>query len=411
MGEEPSGPGILAGLRVVELSAFVAAPLAGMTLAALGADVIRIDRPEGGLDFHRWPVTRDGQSLYWTGLNKGKRSVAIDLTTPRGRDLATRLICAPGAGAGIVLTNLAGGWMSYQALSAQRADLIMVSILGNPDGSSAVDYTVNAATGFPFLTGPEDWDAPVNHVLPAWDGMTGFLAATGILAAERYRSRTGRGQLIRLALTDVAMSMVGHLGLLAEVQVEDRDRERIGNHLYGAFGRDFLTRDGRRLMVVALTAKQWEALCAATSLAPAFSAAGKTLGLELRREGDRYLAREALAAVLEPWISGRSLVEVGAAFDAHGVCWGRYQTVRELVETDPRCSTANPMFAEVYQRGVGTYLMPGSPLDFSDTARLPPQPAPALGEHSAEVLSEVLGLAQQDLARLTEAGIIGSRLG
>jgi len=178
---------ILAGLRVVELSAFVAAPLGGATLAALGADVIRVDPPGGGIDIDRWPLHR-GRSLYWAGLNQGKRSVTIDTRTEAGQRQVSRLIAAPGEGGGIVLTNLpVRGWNSYSELAKLRPDLIMVVITGDRDGGTAVDYTVNAAVGFPWLTGPEDGDGPVNHVLPAWDGMTGFLAAFAILAAERHR--------------------------------------------------------------------------------------------------------------------------------------------------------------------------------------------------------------------------------
>ena len=98
--------GILAGLRIVEGSAFIAAPLGGMTLAQLGADVIRFDDIKGGLDSDRWPITKDGRSIYWAGLNKGKRSIAVDLRNPRGRELLTALITAPGEGAGIFTTNM-----------------------------------------------------------------------------------------------------------------------------------------------------------------------------------------------------------------------------------------------------------------------------------------------------------------
>ena len=109
--------GILAGLRIVEGSAFIAAPLGGMTLAQLGADVIRFDDIKGGLDNDRWPVTKDGRSIYWAGLNKGKRSIAVDLRNPRGRELLTALITAPGEGAGIFTTNMpARGWLSYEEL-------------------------------------------------------------------------------------------------------------------------------------------------------------------------------------------------------------------------------------------------------------------------------------------------------
>src|ERR1700737_830203 len=113
--------GILEGLRIVEGSAFVAAPLGGMTLAQLGAEVIRFDQIGGGLDYHRWPLAADGQSLFWTGLNKGKRSIQIDLGRPQGRDLATALITAAGAEAGIFLTNFPmRGWLEYETLAKRR---------------------------------------------------------------------------------------------------------------------------------------------------------------------------------------------------------------------------------------------------------------------------------------------------
>jgi len=162
---------VLAGLRVVEGSAFVAAPLGGMTLAQLGADVIRFDPIGGGLDYHRWPIARDtSHSLFWDGLNKGKRSIAVNIRSARGQELLTALICAPGADAGVFSTNFpARGWLSYEQLRTHRDDLIMVNLLGRRDGGSEVDYTVNPQLGFPQITGPIDGREPVNHVFPARD--------------------------------------------------------------------------------------------------------------------------------------------------------------------------------------------------------------------------------------------------
>jgi len=211
--------GILSGLALVEGSAFVAAPLGGMTLAQLGADVIRFDQIGGGLDYQRWPLAADGQSLFWAGLNKGKRSILADLRSPEGRELVSSLVAATG----ILLTNFpARGWLDYDSLCERREDLVMVALAGNPDGSSEVDYTVNPATGFPWATGPRNLAEPLNSVLPAWDVAMGTLAAVGLLAAERRRTHTGEGELVRLALSDVAFAMVGNLGehteqILAEV--------------------------------------------------------------------------------------------------------------------------------------------------------------------------------------------------
>ncbi len=250
------GAGILSGLRIVEISAFVAAPLGGATLAAMGADVIRVDPPGGGVDIGRWPLHR-GRSLYWAGLNQGKRSVTIDVRHPPGQEKVAKLITAPGDGGGIFLTNLpVSGWNSFDELKKLRGDLIMVVVTGNRDGSAAVDYTVNAALGFPFVTGPEGHDGPVNHVLSAWDAMTGFLASTAILAAERHRRLTGKGQLVELSLSDVGLAVAGHLGLIGEAVLEDEPRGRFGNHVYGTLGRDFVTRDERRVIALALTPRQ-----------------------------------------------------------------------------------------------------------------------------------------------------------
>jgi 2-methylfumaryl-CoA isomerase len=399
--------GILDGMRVIEGSAFVAAPLGGMTLAQLGADVIRFDPIGGGLDRSRWPVTDDGESLFWAGLNKGKRSVQVDLRSSRGQELLSALVAAPGDDAGFFLTNFpTRGWLAYDALRAQRDDLIMVSISGNHDQSSAVDYTVNPATGFPWATGPRNLAVPFNHLLPAWDAITGTLAATALLAAERHRARTGAGQLVRLALSDVAFAMVGNLGKIAEVQITGHERQKDGNYLYGAFGRDFLTKEGRRIMIVALTLRQWRSLVDATELHEAFATLETMMDVDLSEEGDRFTAREVIGGVLKPWTVSRTLDEIREVFDAHGVCWGPYQTFRELVEEDPRCSPANPMFASVQQPGIGEYLMPGSPLDFGDVERLPVRRAPMLGEHTDEVLCELLGLAEHEVARLHDEGVV-----
>ena len=384
----PADSPILAGLRVVELSAFVAAPLGGATLAALGADVIRVDPPGGGIDIDRWPLHR-GRSLYWAGLNQGKRSVTIDTRTEVGQRQVAGLIAAPGEGGGIVLTNLpVKGWSSYVELSKLRRDLIMVVITGDRDGGTAVDYTVNAALGFPRLTGPEDHDGPVNHVLPAWDGMTGFLAALAILAAERHRRLHGEGQLVELSLSDVGLAVAGHLGLIGEAMLEAQPRGRFGNDVYGTFGRDFGTRDRRRVMVLALTVHQWASLGEATGLARDFVALEARVGADFRKEGDRWVHRASLCEMLAEWMAERDLAEVGEAFEKHGVLWGPYQTFKQLVTEDPRASTANPMFAEVEHPGLGSILTAGSPLRFSAAAPVPPRPAPALGEHTEEVLRE-----------------------
>jgi 2-methylfumaryl-CoA isomerase len=403
-----SACGILDGMRIIEAAAFVAAPLGGMTLAQMGADVIRIDALAGGLDYRRWPVTADGVSLFWNGLNKSKRSVALDLKSAQGREIATALITAPGDDSGMLITNFPPrGWLDFEKLRAQRSDLIQLTLQGDRDGGSAVDYTVNARLGLPFITGPADSDAVVNHVLPAWDLITGQMVSVGLLAAERHRGRHGQGQHVKLSLEDVGLAVMGHLGFIAEAQL-GQERGRYGNELFGTFGRDFLTADGERVMVVGLTGKQWAAICDAMEINEDMAQLGRRLGLDLTLEGDRFRARADIAQVVGAWVAARSLSDVAAALDRHAACWSRYQTIGQMVRYDPACSEANPMFATIDQPGVGKILASGSPLHFSGAARMPPAPAPLLGADTEQVLYELLGLDSAAFGRLHDQGIVGT---
>ena len=398
-----TGQGILSGLTVIEGSAFVAAPLGGMTLAQLGADVIRFDQIGGGLDYQRWPLADNGASLFWAGLNKGKRSLEVDLRSDEGRELVTACIAAAGA----FLTNFpARGWLSYESLKHRRDDLIMVLLTGNRDGTSEVDYTVNPATGFPWSTGPRGSAEPLNSVLPAWDITMGGLAATGLLAADRHRMKTGEGQLIRVALSDVAFAIVGHLGRIGGATLGVRDTPKDGNYLYGAFGSDFATRDGRRVMIVALTTRQWNSLLEVTGLTETFAGVERAIGLDLQSVSNRFEARDLLAAVLKPWFEARTLDAIRAAFEGTGVSWGAYQTFTQLVREDPRVSTDSEMWQLVEHPGVGRYLMPGTPLDFSAVPRTPVRRAPLLGEDTEAVLTDLLGLSTAEVDRLERDRIV-----
>ena len=251
MGGEPGLSGVyplLQGLSVIEASSFVASPTAGLYCAQFGAEVIRVDQIGGGPDFRRWPVTGENDSLYWENLNRGKKSVALDLSSPQGRELLQELVRATGQ----FITNFpVGGFLSHETLSQGRADLITVRVMGWADGAPALDYTVNNAVGYPMMTGPGP--EPVNHVLPAWDLLSGAYAAFALLAAIQRRSVSGEGGEVRIPLSDVAIGTVANLGGIAEVLYSGENRPRLGNAVYGLFGRDFVTRDGRRTMIDVVT--------------------------------------------------------------------------------------------------------------------------------------------------------------
>ena len=384
MPTEEAAP--LAGLRIVEISSFVAAPLGGMTLAQLGAEVVRVDPMGGAADVTRWPLAPSGASLYWTGLNKGKRSVTLDFRSGQGRETLGDLVAGSGPDGGIVLTNADVPWLSYEELSKRRPDLIHLKITGRHDGGPAVDYTVNAAVGFPLATGPEGTEGPVNHVLPAWDMACGLYAAVGLLAAERHRRRTGAGRAITLALADVALAVTGHLGLLAEAQLAGAGRPRIGNHLYGGFAREFRTDGGDCVMVVTLTARHFADLTRVTGLTETFAGLEKLLGADFGKDSDRYQHREVIAALLGPWFAARGVDEIAAAFAGTSVLWERYRTFAELA-ADPDLPR-NPLVRLIDQPGVGRVLATGSPLVQPGVGEV--RPAPALGADTGAVLGELL---------------------
>jgi 2-methylfumaryl-CoA isomerase len=398
----------LTGMQVVECASYVAGPTGGLTLAQLGAEVVRIDPLGGGHDYRRWPLAPSGESYYWSSLNKGKRSVAIDLRSPEGQELVVALITAPGPDRGLLIDNVVGRpWLAHAALQTRRPDLIHLRVQGHPDGRPAVDYTVNAGVGVPQITGPEGADEatkPVNHVLPAWDLITGVSVAAGLLAAVHARERTGTGAFIELALSDVALAGVSNLGWLSEAELRGTSRPRQGNHLYGSLASDFATADGGRVMVVALTVGQWKALQEATGTAKVFAALETALGTDLRQEEERYRYRETIAAILRPWFAGRDLGQASAELDRARVLWGPYRGMADVAAAHRQ--GAHPILAD---------LDLGDPASTAITARSPlrwngaygePGESPVLGRDTDQVLTEILGLTAPDLAGLHGRGVI-----
>jgi 2-methylfumaryl-CoA isomerase len=391
----------LYGTVVVEVSSFVAAPLCGVTLAQLGAEVIRVDPIGGAADFRRWPLAQSGTSIYWTGLNKGKRSATVNLRSPEGQQLVQRLIVE---GDGIVVTNAASlAWLSHDRLASMRPDVISVQLLGRGDGSTGVDYTVNAAIGFPYVTGPTAHAGPVNHVLPAWDVCCGLYAALALTAAVRRRDRSGAGAQVSIALEDVALATGGTLGFLTEPQVNGTQRPRLGNAIYGQYGQDFTSRDGIAFMVVLLTGRHFRDLVDVTGTGAAVSAVAEALDADFSSEGDRYRYRDVLSGLFSTWFTEHSASEIADALSATTVLFERYRTFAEVTSDDR--VLRNPLFTRMHQPGIGDYLAPGMPAVF-DGSHPAAAAAPTLGQDTAGLLAERLGLSSDEIARLEDAGTI-----
>ncbi|WP_375394386.1 CoA transferase [uncultured Sphingomonas sp.] len=398
---------LLTGIRVVEASSFVACPSAGLYMAQLGAEVIRIDQIGGGPDFHRWPQDANGASLYWEGLNKGKKSVALDLGRPEGREVAQRLATASGPGGGCFLTNYpVAGFLSHERLRTLRADLVTVRVMGLADGGSALDYTVNCAVGVPHMTGPASLgEQPVNHVLPAWDLLTGAYAAFALLAAARARADDGLDREVRVPLMDMAAATLSNLGQVAEVMLSGADRPRYGNDVFGAFGRDYVTACGSRIMLMAITPRQWSGLVEALSIEAVVADVEAVRGISFATdEGLRFTHRDVLVPIVASAVAARRLDALVPAFDRLGVCWGPYRSLTEALAADG--PFVAPLFADIDHPSGHRYPAAGAPATLPAAERQAPRRAPRLGEHGEEVLADLLGMDSSEIGRLHDAGIV-----
>ena len=398
---------LLKGLRVVDISAFVAGPTCGLYLAQMGAEVIRVDTIGGGPDFRRWPLSDNGSSLYWEALNKAKKSVAIDLSRPEGRELAQRLAAGPGDNGGLFVTNFpVEGFLSYDNLKKLRDDLICVRVMGWADGSQGMDYTINSALGLPLMTGPVGDDRPVNHVLAAWDLLTGAYCAFGMVAALLARYRGEGGREIRVSLSDVGAATMANLGFMAETQFTGHQRPRMGNDLFGAFGRDFTTKDGQKLMLLCITPRQWAKAIEALGIGDGVKAAEARLGVSFATdEGLRFTHRAELYPLFEAAFAAKTAAELTPAFDAGGVTWGAYQTMEAALQ-DTRLFKDNPMFSTIRHPSGLEYAAPGAMGTILPDARRPTPPAPVLGQHTDEVLASVLGMSSGEIGKLHDQGLV-----
>ncbi len=399
---------LLSDLKIIEVSSFVASPTAGLYAAQMGADVVRVDHTAGGLDYHRYMLTKEGRSLSWENLNRGKKSVALDLRSGEGRELCAELARKTGQ----LITNLPEqSFLSHDVLAKGREDLISVRIMGWHDGRQAMDFTVNAASGYPLMCGPADWDQasapPVNQVLPAWDFITGAYAAFALLAAIRHRDATGKGHEVRIPLGNVAIGTMANAGALAEMRYRGADRQRLGNAIWGAFGTDFKSRDGKRFMVAALTAKQWAGLIEAFGVEAQITALEAELGVRFA-DGDtpRFVHRERLFAVFQAAADDHDYDDLAARMGKAGTTFERYRTMHEASH-DPVLIDDNPLFGPSPDNPSGfDYPATRSFAQMHGEPAGDPARAPYLGEHSEEVLATRLGLSSGAIGKLVDSGTV-----
>jgi 2-methylfumaryl-CoA isomerase len=241
-------------------------------------------------------------------------------------------------------------------------------------------------------------------VLPAWDIATGLLAVSGLLSGLHRRATTGEGSRVDLALSDVAASHVANLGWLAEAAERGGDRPRLGNHMYGAFGVDFVCADDRRVIVVAITRQQWRDLMRITHTEEIFATLADLYDADFDEEGQRFENRAMIEAVLGPWFARRNSAQVLQAAVGSRVMIGEFRSPHEVVEAF-RDGLESAVLTEVEQPGVGRMLTATSPLRW-DSQYPSVSPAPVIGSDTAQVLRDVLGLSPAHISQLVDAGAI-----
>ncbi|MBB4637317.1 CaiB/BaiF CoA transferase family protein [Longimicrobium terrae] len=388
MSPNPEARGPLAGIRVLDLSRVLAGPLCTMTLGDLGADVLKIERPGTGDDTRTWgppwsPGTGGRESAYYLCVNRNKRSAAVDLKTQDGRDLVRRL----ARDADVLVENYApgtlDGWgLGFDALAADNPGLVYCSITGygsdGPEpGRPGYDFAVQARSGWMSITGEPD-GAPTKAGIALVDVLTGQNAAIAILAALREREISGRGQRVEVALYDSAMA--GLVNVAQAALVTGNEPRRWGNaHATIVPYQTFAAAD-RPVAVAVGNDAQWRRLCG-------------VLGADDLRDDERFATnpgRVEHRELLVPLLAARfrtadAAAWLGAMEDA-GVPCAPVQTVGEALR-DPVLLERDGLW-QMEGATFGAVPTVASPLRLDRTPASPRLPAPALGQHTAEVVAD-----------------------
>ncbi len=390
----------LEGIRVIDFGRYIAAPYCGMLLADLGADVIRVERREGGEDRSVGPVTSRGEGGMFLNLNRNKRGITLSLGSPGSEDVVRRLVSR----ADIVIVNLPFKvlqkvGLDYESLKTIKEDIILVmaSAFGS-DGPYAervgFDGVTQAMSGAMHLTGFSE--APVRSVAPFVDYGTALHAAAGAIAALYQRKETGRGQLVEVSLLETGVTFM--LPLLAEHAATDVRRSRQGNAAFFAAPSDsYETRDG---WIIVATLGNWM-----------FARWAKLVGRPELIDDPRFQDDKArgenftlINEIMAAWCAQRS----------------RQEAVRQLEEARIPCGPVNDLDEvlddpQVRQRGLLDYVqldgeeqpvpLAHMPLRLGELVRKPLQPAPGLGQHTDAVLQEI-GFTAQEIAELREQEVV-----
>ncbi len=394
--------GSLEGIRVLDLSRVISGPHCCMILGDLGAEVIKVEKPHtGDMSRQNYPKVND-ESTYFMAYNRNKRSITLDFRHPDAKALFLKLLKK----ADVVVENFRAGTMEemklgYDELSKVNPGIILTRISGfGQDGPSShrtcFDPVAQAISGLMDVTGPED-GPPIVLGTYVVDCASALYAVIGTLAALHAREKTGRGQVVDVALLDTAVSLL-HTAI-PDYQLLGQKLTRIGNNdRYAWPANIYQASNGRWVYIHA-------------GMDNTFSALMKIMGREELREDERYKTRKAREAnkracddLVQSWVSTLPAEEVVEVVSQAGIPCARINDVTEMI-VDPQVNHRG-MVAKVDHPKVGELHLTGPVVHFSDTKASIRSAPPLLGEHNKDVYGELLGLTEKEIASLSADGLI-----
>ncbi len=391
-------------LRIIDCSRIVAGPLATQIFSDYGAEVIKVEQPRVGDDSRHWapPRAPDGQPTYFFAINRGKKSITLDLKHPRGKALLVEL----ARRGDVLVENFTPGTMErlglgYEALRAVNPRLVYCSISGfgatGPYRERAgYDAIMQGFTGLMSITGEPD-GPPVKVGVALIDVITALYAHGAILAALHDRARTGEGQYLELSLMECGIAALINAATAYLLAGEVQGRWGSAHPSLVPY-QAFRARDGY-LMVGAGNERLWKAFCEVLG-APEWADDPRYDGNAKRVE-----RRAELVGLIEERLAARARDEWVTAFAAAGLPTGPINDIGQVF-ADPQVQHRG-MAVEVEHPTAGRIRLPGIPVKFAATPARVQGPPPRLGEHTDEVLRRVVGLSDAEIAELRAAGAVG----
>ena len=399
--EQNPAPGALDGVRELDLTRILAGPLCGMLLGDMGADVIKIEPPNGD-DTRTWgPPFVEGEAAYFLGLNRNKRSLALNMAIAQGQAVLAGLIRKSD----VLIDNFKLGtlakwgftdaWFDEHAPRLVRCSITGYGSSGPKAAQPGYDFILQAESGLMSITGPQG-GPPTKHGVALVDVCTGMLASNAILAALNARHRTGRGQKVEVSLYESALAML--VNVASNYLIADKDGGRFGNgHPSIVPYTTFPTADG--MLALAVGNDSQFAKCAVVLGHPEWAQDQRFI-----RNRDRVAHRETVDGMVAQALSGGGADDWIPKLQAAGVPCGRINSVRQALD-DPQ-TAARGMVETVEHPAIGALKLLGTPFKLSATPTSVRRAPPTLGQHADEILREELGLDDEKIAALRRDKVI-----